>query len=284
MASGGSTWSDRLGRYGVWRPAQLLTPKLASEVEALGYGTLWVGGSPPADLQVVEDLLAATSHLVIATGVVNMWMAPADEVARSYHRIEAAYPGRFLLGVGVGHREVTKEYQSPYAKMVDYLDRLDAAGVPADRRVLAALGPKALRLAASRTAGAHPYFVPAEHTRRAREILGAGPLLAPEHKVLLEIDPDRARAVAREAAARYLRLRNYSTNLQRLGYGDADVTGGGSDRLIDALVGHGDVAAVTRAVEAHLEAGADHVCIQVLPVADDPVPTLRAIAGQLGLS
>jgi probable F420-dependent oxidoreductase len=224
-----------LGRYGIWRHAGGITPGLAVEVEALGYGALWIGGSPPGDLRLAESLLAATDRIAVATGIVNMWSTPAEEVAASYHRITAAHLGRLLLGVGVGHPEATVDYRRPYATIVDYLDRLDAAQVPVADRALAALGPKVLALAAERTAGAHPYLTTPEHTRAARSLLGEGVLLAPEHKVVLGTDPQRARAVGRPAVRTpYLGLRNYTANLRRLGWSEQDLRDGGSDRLIDA--------------------------------------------------
>src|SRR3984957_5526966 len=169
-----------LGRYGVFGRATLLTAERARFLESLGYETVWQGGSPPADLAHVSAILDATSTLKVATGIVNVWTADAAEIARSYHRIEAAHPGRFLLGVGVGHPEATATYHSPYQTLVDYLDVLDADGVPVERRILAALGPRVLGLAGTRTAGAHPYLVTPEHSRLARGILGAGKLLPPE--------------------------------------------------------------------------------------------------------
>jgi probable F420-dependent oxidoreductase len=277
-----------LGRYGVWssgaRHAGGLTPELAAEVEALGYGAIWVGGSPPGDLRLAESLLDATERIAVATGIVNMWATPAQEAAESYHRIDAAHPGRFLLGVGIGHPEAISDYRRPYATIVDYLDRLDAEKVPVAGRALAALGPKVLKLAAERTAGAHPYLTTPEHTREARELLGAGVLLAPEHKVVLDTDPERARAIGRPAVEKpYLGLRNYTSNLLRLGWSEEDLADGGSDRLIDALVAHGDAAAVAARLTEHLDAGADHVCAQVLSGGDDPVPALRELAEALNL-
>jgi len=274
-----------LGRIGIWRRRGELTPRLAKEVEALGYGAIWIGASPPADLFLAQELLDATTHLAVATGIVNMWSAPAVDVAASYHRIAAAHPGRFLLGVGIGHPEATQEYRSPYATIVDYLDVLDAEGVPVEDRALAALGPKVLALAAERTAGAHPYLTTPEHTRYAREILGDGPLLAPEQKVVLDTDPVAARALGRPAVDRpYLHLRNYTGNLKRLGWTDADLADGGSDALIDALAVHGDAATVAAGVTAHLDAGADHVCIQLLtPPGADPLPGLATLAEALEL-
>ncbi|MBV9208476.1 MAG: LLM class F420-dependent oxidoreductase [Actinobacteria bacterium] len=275
--------SIELGAVGIWRLPSGLGPEVAAEVEALGYGAIWVGGSPGGDLAVVENLLDTTHRIAVATGIVNVWKDAAATVGASYHRITARHPGRFLLGLGIGHPEATQEYQQPYAKLVSYLDELDAMKVPAGGRALAALGPRVLHLAAQRTAGAHPYLVTPEHTRQARQILGDGPLLAPEQKVVLETDPERARAIARPRVQKpYLGMRNYLANLRRLGWTDADFADGGSDALIDALAVHGDAGAIARGVTAHLDAGADHVAVQVLN--PDPLPALRALAGQLSLS
>ncbi len=275
-----------LGRYGVFGHSSVLTVERAGLLESLGFGTVWEGGSPAAGLAQVEAILDATSTLVVATGIVNVWTADAVEVARSYHRIEAAHPGRFLLGVGVGHPEAVATYHSPYETLVTYLDVLDAEGVPAQRRVLAALGPRVLRLAAARSAGAHPYLVTPEHTRQAREILGPGQILAPEQRVVLEADPERARAIGRPSVVKpYLGLRNYTTNLQRLGFTADDVVGEGSDALIDALVVYGDDAQIRRRFEEHLQAGADHVAVQQIagPGADLDAG-FRRLAGALALS
>jgi len=266
-----------LGRIGIWRHATGLTPELAAEVEALGYGAIWIGSSPGGDLRLAERLLDATDHIAVATGIVNVWKDDAATVGASYHRIADRYPGRFLLGLGIGHPEATQEYRQPYATLVSYLDELDDLGVPAEARVLAALGPKVLALAARRTAGAHPYLVTPDHTREARQLLGAGPLLAPEQKVVLETDLERARAIGRPRVEKpYLGLSNYLANLRRLGWTDADFADGGSDRLIDALVLHGDAEEIGRGITAHLDAGADHVAIQVL--GPEPLTALRALA------
>ncbi|WP_034270404.1 LLM class F420-dependent oxidoreductase [Actinospica robiniae] len=270
-----------LGSYGVWRGGAV-SPELAVELERLGYGALWLGASPSADLAEVEQLLDATEKLVLATGIVNIWSAPADEVGRSYQRIAARYPDRFLLGIGAGHPEATSEFTKPYEALNAYLDVLDAAGVPQERRVLAALGPRVLRLAAERTAGAHPYLVNAEHTREAREILGSGVLLAPEQKVVLERDPAAARAAGTPTLKRYLGLRNYVSNLRRLGFTEDEVRGDGSDRLFDAVILHGETEEIAAGVRAHLDAGADHVCVQVIGT-DDVLPGFRELAGALGL-
>ena len=275
--------SIELGKVGIWRHPSGLTPEVVAEVEALGYGTIWVGSSPPGDLAFVEHLLDTTEHITVATGIVNVWNDDAATVGASYHRITARHPGRFLLGLGIGHPEATQDYQHPYATLVRYLDQLDDLKVPAEGRVLAALGPRVLRLSAERAAGAHPYLVTPEHTRQARQILGDGPLLAPEQKLILDADPERARAIGRPRVQNpYLGLTNYLSNLRRLGWTDADLADGGSDALIDALAVHGDAAAIARGVTAHLEAGADHVATQVLN--PDPLPALRALAGQLQLA
>lgn len=265
-----------LGKVGIWRHSGGLSPELALEIERLGYGAVWIGGSPPADLELAEHLLDATSTLAVATGIVNMWSDPAEDVARSYHRITAKHPQRFLLGVGIGHPEATQVYQRPYETIVSYLDELDAAGVPVDGRVLAALGPKVLRLAADRSAGAHPYLTTPRHTSEARSTLGRQALLAPEHKVVLEEDPELAREKARPVVGPYLGLRNYVNNLLRIGYTEDDVADGGSDWLIDALALHGDAETVATGITAHLDAGANHVCVQA--IGDDPLPTYRALA------
>jgi len=215
-------------------------------------------------------LLDGTSRITVASGILSVWLASPEVVAAGVAGPEAAHPGRFLLGLGVSHPPMVERlggrYLRPYRRMVDYLDALDhqQPTVPADRRVLAALGPRMLALAATRAAGAHPYFVTVEHTARARKVLGSGPLLAPEQGVVLERDPERARRIARSHVARYLALPNYTNNLRTLGFGDDDLVGEGSDRLVDAVVAWGDPETVARRVGEHHQAGADHVCIQVL--------------------
>ena len=272
---------DQVGRYGVWQSSRTATPELARGVEQAGYGALWLG-SADEDLAGAEAMLDATSTLVVATGIVNVWQTDATSLARAYQRVAAKHGERFVLGVGTGHREAFQQYEKPYGTLVSFTDTLLANGVPADRLVLAALGPKVLRLAAERTAGAHPYLVPVEHTRRAREEIGAAPLLAPEHKVVLNPDPEQARAVGRPKVEKpYLGLVNYTDNLRRLGYTDADLEGGGSDRLIDAVVAHGSAEQVAAQLKAHLDAGADHVSIQLL--GDDPLGDLVTLAPALGV-
>ena len=280
------TQARRLGRFGVWRSASLVTPDLAAGIERLGFGALWLGSSPAGDLIQAEELLDATSTLTVATSIVNMWRDQPEDVAGSFARVQRRHPGRFLLGIGAGHREAAQQYARPYETLARYVDVLLAGGVPRDSLVLAALGPRVLGLARDRAAGAIPYLVPPEHTRRARAVLGPGPLLAPEHKVVLDTDPDRARALGRTRVQRpYLGLVNYTSNLRRLGWSEADLSGAGSDALIDALVAHGSPAEIAGQLIRHLDAGADHVCLQlVTEEGADPLPSYRALAQALGLS
>ena len=269
---------DQIGRFGIWRGERQITPELAARVEELGFGALWLG-SASGGLAAAEEFLAATTTLTVATGIVNMWQYEAPEVAASYRRVEQRFPGRFLLGVGAGHPEVTQQYARPYDTLARYVDTLLGNGVPA-RLVLAALGPKVLALAAERTAGAHPYLVTPDYTRQARTVLGPGPLLAPEQKVVLSTDPGQARAIGRPRVEKpYLGLANYTANLRRLGWTDEDLGGGGSDALIDALVAHGSAAQVAAHLTAHLDAGADHVSIQLLTA-----PGAEPAAGYLELA
>jgi probable F420-dependent oxidoreductase len=285
-----------LGRVGVWLgPLSLRaaaeTRELAPELEELGYTAVWFGegvGTKECFTQAAT-LLAWTEHAVVATGIANIYARDPMAMANAARTLADAYPGRFLLGIGVSHApsvaERGHEYARPLATMRSYLDAMDGAlfrGVePAEPapRVLAALGPKMLELAASRTRGAHPYFTPPEHTAMAREVMGEGPLLAPEQAFLLETDPGRARTQAREHMTYYLRLDNYRRNLLRLRFTEDDLSDGGSDRLVDAIVAWGDVDAVRDRVKAHLDAGADHVCIQA--VGADPTAALRLVAPAL---
>jgi probable F420-dependent oxidoreductase len=276
----------RLGRFGIWRSASLVTPELAAGIERLGFGTLWLGSSPAGDLIQAGELLDATTTLTLATSIVNMWRDQPEDVARSFARVNQRHPGRFLLGIGAGHREAAAQYARPYETLARYVDVLQAGDVPRDSLVLAALGPRVLGLARDRAAGAIPYLVPSEHTRQARAVLGPGPLLAPEHKVVLDTDPDRARALGRARVQRpYLGLVNYTSNLRRLGWSEADLSGAGSDALIDALVAHGSPAEIAGQLTRHLDAGADHVCLHlVTEEGTDPLPSYRALAPPLGLS
>jgi probable F420-dependent oxidoreductase len=256
----------QLGKVGIWSMVHLWQGKgdVAAELERLGFGTLWLGGSPSGDLAIAEEVLDATSTLTVATGIVNVWAEPAETVAASYHRIVAKHPDRFLLGIGASHKLMNSQYEKPYSKLVSYVDELTAAGVPKSGLALAALGPKVLQLSADRTAGAHPYLTTPEHTKQARDILGEGPLLAPEIAVVLSSDVAESRAIAREYLKLYLQLPNYTNNFLRLGFTEADFADGGSDRLVDTLIPQGGPDVVLTKVAEHHDAGADHVNIQVL--------------------
>jgi probable F420-dependent oxidoreductase len=269
----------RFGSFG-----RSVSPEQAKAIEALGYGAVWVGGSPPAELAWVEPILEATTTLQVATGIVNIWTAAAAPVADSFHRIDKAYPGRFLLGIGVGHREVISDYRKPYDALVDYLDQLDEYGVPANRRVVAALGPRVVALSAERSAGAHPYLTTPEHTARARASMGPAAFLAPEHKVVLTTDPEKARTVGRKALDMYFNLSNYRNSWKRLGFSDDEVTRPGSDRLVDAVVAYGTTDAIAARLNEHIDAGADHVPVQILTNSENLVPALAQLAGPLGLN
>lgn len=254
-----------LGTLGIWTSARALggerLGEAAAVAERLGYGTFWLGGSPRlADLRPV---LEATERIVAATGIVNVWRVEPDELAADYATLEADFPGRVLVGVGVGHPEATQEYAKPLGVMRDYLDALDGR-IPEDRRCLAALAPRMLELAGKRSLGAAPYFTTPQHTAAARRQLGARVLLAPELAFVLDEDEASARATARAYAKTYLGLRNYTNNLLRHGFSAEDVAGGGSDRLIDEVIPHGSAAEIAAVVRAHLGAGADHVCVQAL--------------------
>jgi probable F420-dependent oxidoreductase len=271
-----------LGRFGSF--GRGVTPEQAKDIEALGYGSVWVGGSPPAELAWVEPILEATTTLQVATGIVNIWSDAAQPVAESFHRIDRAYPGRFLLGIGVGHPEAISEYRKPYDALVEYLDQLDEHGVPSNRRVVAALGPQVLKLSARRSAGAHPYLTTPEHTAQARELMGPSAFLAPEHKAVLTTDAEQARAVARKLLPVYFNLANYRNNWKRLGFSDEETTYPGSDRLIDSLVAYGTPEAIAARLQEHLDAGADHVPVQVLTKDENLVSALAELAGPLGLT
>jgi probable F420-dependent oxidoreductase len=248
-----------------------LTDTLA-ELDDAGWGALWFGGAAVGgSIRVSRKLLDRSTRLRVATGIVSVFASDPTEAATLNRELLADHPDRFVLGLGVSHpepinRETPGRWEQPIAAMRQFLDVFDAAdpGAPRDQRVLAALGPQMLALAASRTGGAHPYFVPVEHTAYARERLGTGPLLAPEQAVVLETDRARARDLARQHMSVYLGLSNYTNNLRRFAFGDADLADGGSDRLVDAVVAWGDLDAAVARVRAHHDAGADHVCIQVI--------------------
>jgi probable F420-dependent oxidoreductase len=294
------TWAQRLGRVGAWtfdieRLSASAAREYVRELEGLGIGTLWI----PESLGSKEIfahaglLLAASEKLIIATGIANIWARDATAMANGNRALCEAYPGRFLLGVGVSHAPVVRmrgaSYEKPVEYMARYLDAMDkapytgAAPPEPPGRVLAALGPRMLRLAAERTIGAHPYFVPVEHTTIARKELGPGPLLAVEQAVVLSTDPTAARATARKHMKRYLSLDNYANNLKRIGWSDADLANDGSDKLVDAIVAWGDARAIRARVDAQLANGADHVCLQVLraDLTTHPLADWRALTPAL---
>jgi probable F420-dependent oxidoreductase len=269
-----------LGRVGVWTFQLELQPaakaqEAAAEIEELGYGALWIPEALGREAFThAALLLAGTRRIPVATGIANIWGRDPMAMAAAQKTLAEAYPDRFLLGIGVSHAPMVgmrgHDYTRPLTAMRAYLDAMDGAtflAVPPSiepERVIGALAPKMLALAAERTRGAHPYFVPPEHTRRAREIMGPKALLAPEQAAVLERDAATARTIARSHMGIYLGLPNYLNNLRRLGFGDDDFKDGGSDRLVDAIVAWGDVDAVAQRVRAHHDAGADHVCVQVL--------------------
>jgi probable F420-dependent oxidoreductase len=283
-----------LGRIGIWtyhlnfQPASQVR-EVATELEELGYGALWIGEAAYREpLTHAGFLLSATSRMVIAAGIANIWARDPFTMTAAQFTLSEAYPDRFLLGLGVSHARLVEgirghQYERPLTAMRRYLDGMDEAGrayraiKPAEvpPRVLAALGPRMLALAAERAQGTHPYLVTPEHTAKARTTLGPDRWLLPEQAVVLETNPDQARAIARRHISRYLDLPNYTNNWRRLGFTDDDLMGHGSDRLVDALVAWGDVEAISKRVKDHLDAGADHVCIQVFDAEPHGLPLVQ---------
>jgi probable F420-dependent oxidoreductase len=276
-----------LTKFGVFTLARTLGAEnygeAAAVAERLGFGALWLGGSPR--LTELRPMLAGSERLVIASGIVNIWHYEPETLAEEFHRLEAEFPGRLLVGIGIGHPERNVEYVKPLTKSTEFLDGIAAAPrpIPPERMALAALGPKMLELAATRTLGPHPYFSTLEHTRLARARLGEGAWIAPEQALVIDEDAERARAAAREYARTYLELGNYTSNLRRLGWSEDDLGGGGSDELIDAVVPQGSAQDAARVAQAQLEAGASHVPIQTAGVSGVPVAAWTALAGALGL-
>jgi probable F420-dependent oxidoreductase len=275
----------QISKFGVWIGRSLDAAQYgeaARLAQDLGFGVLWLGGSPR--LPSLRPMLEATDHIVIATGIVNIWQYEPDELAHEFAALEADFPGRVLLGLGIGHPEATQEYEKPLTKTRRFLDGIAAAPhpVPRDRMVLAALGPKMLDLSFERTLGTHPYFTPPAHTRFARERLGSGALVAPEQAVVIDSgDPDAALEKARSYAEMYLRLSNYTNNLKRFGYADEAIAGGGAKALIDELVPQGSGERAAEAVHAHLDAGADHVSVQTVGATGVPTREWTELAAAL---
>jgi probable F420-dependent oxidoreductase len=280
-----------LGSLGVWsigirQVADSAVRAAAAELEQLGYGTIWYsGGSGTRGFEIGQALLQATGRIAIATGITSIWATTAAQAAAGFEQMEQVAPGRFLLGLGVSHAPMVNQgdpgrYRHPLQNMARYLDELTT--VPRQRRVIAALGPKMLDLAQRQSIGTHPYLVTPHMTALARGRVQPGFLVAVEQGVVLETDPARARAVAREHLSGYLKLPNYVNNWLRSGYQQEDVTEGGSDRLVDGLIAWGDASAVADRIRAHYAAGADHVCVQVLGgAAPVPLPEWRAIAQEV---
>ena len=269
---------SRLGRIGVWSSAVGRVPVAAerdavAQIESLGFGTLWITESAKEIFSHAGTVLAASTRMTVASGIANVWAREPETAVSGANALAEAYDGRFVLGVGIGHARMVARYTRPLATLRDYLDRMLAAeyqGTAPDRPVpwlVAALRPKSLDLAATRSQGSHPYFVPVEHTALAREALGPNAVLAPEVTVVLDVNPETARATARRFMADYLRLTNYTNNLLALGWTEDDFADGGTDRLVDAVVAWGNVDAIKARVDEHLAAGADHVCIQALEAA-----------------
>jgi probable F420-dependent oxidoreductase len=279
-----------LGTFGVWTAYGAIGEEnagdAASLVAELGFGTFWLGGSPR--LAGVRPLLEADDALTVATGIVNVWAYDPSELAREYAELSPQFGDRLLVGIGIGHPEATSDYTRPLASTRAFLDGIDAAPggrgrIPPDHRALAALGPKMLDLCRERSRGTLTYFVPPEHTSAARARLGDEPLVATELACVLDTEPESARANARRYAKMYLGLGNYTSNLLRHGFTEDDISGGGSDRLIDTIVPHGTAEEVAAAARAHLEAGADHVCLQPVGVRGVPRAEWTALASALGL-
>jgi probable F420-dependent oxidoreductase len=278
-----------VGRTGIWITGRIWDGagdeayEAATELEELGYGAIWIGSSK-ADLVRQERILSSTERIVAATGIVNIWLNPAEELAASCRRLAGEHRDRLLIGLGSSHAPQVEaagiHYTKPLSRMRAYLDELDAMadGIPEDRRILAALGPRALALAAERSLGAHPYLVTPAHTKWARELIGPDAWLAPEQKIVLESDPERAREIARSFLPMYLALPNYANSLKRQGFTEDEFGGGGSDRLVDALVAWGGTDQVLERVAEHRDAGADHVSLQVIGSEGLPREGWRRIA------
>lgn len=274
-----------LGEIGVWTTYRAIGEENAREAaklaEDLGFGAFWLGGSP--QLAAVRPLLEATERVIVATGIVNVWHYEPATLAAEHAELTRAFPGRLLLGIGIGHPEATREYTKPVSTMRKFFDGLDQADepVPREERCIAALGAKMLTLSAERSRGTHPYFVPVEHTRFARHLLGDGALVAPELACVPDTNADRGRAKAREYAARYLGLRNYTDNLLKFGFTERDIIDGGSEELVDAVVPQGSADEIAAVVHQHLRAGADHVCVQAVGVNGIPRQEWASLASAL---
>ncbi|SLF92392.1 TIGR03620 family F420-dependent LLM class oxidoreductase [Mycobacteroides abscessus] len=278
------TTTPEFAPFGFFTHYATVDADLLRTVESLGFDTAWLGGSPPADLPWIDPLLSATERIRIVTAIVNIWSAPAQQAAQSWQRVQQAHPGRFILGIGAGHPEIDSGVAyKPYSGLVEYLDVLDQAGVPQEGRALAALAEKSLKLAAQRSALAHPYLTPPSHTRWARELLGPDAVIVPEQKVVLTTDADEARTLGRQALDLYLGLTNYLTMLERFAGSTDDLVKPGSDKLVDTLIAYGTLEQIAARLQEHRDAGATQVAIQVLGDPADRAKTLGVLARELGL-
>ncbi|CPR94114.1 putative F420-dependent oxidoreductase, MSMEG_4141 family [Mycobacteroides abscessus subsp. abscessus] len=278
------TTTPEFAPFGFFTHYATVDADLLRTVESLGFDTAWLGGSPPADLPWIDPLLSATERIRIVTAIVNIWSAPAQQAAQSWQRIQQAHPGRFILGIGAGHPEIDSGVAyKPYSGLVEYLDVLDQAGIPQEGRALAALAEKSLKLAAQRSALAHPYLTPPSHTRWARELLGPDAVIVPEQKVVLTTDADEARTLGRQALDLYLGLTNYLTMLERFAGSTDDLVKPGSNKLVDTLIAYGTPEQIAARLQEHRDAGATQVAIQVLGDPADRAKTLGVLARELGL-
>jgi probable F420-dependent oxidoreductase len=273
------------GEYGAWTSYNRIGKENAGEAaraaEDAGLTTFWLGGSPR--LEEVRPLLEGSEKLVVGTSIVNIWSYDPADLVREYALLEADFPGRVCVGIGVGHPEATSDYKRPLTNLEAFLDGIDGAAepVPTDRRIIAALGPKMLAMSAERSLGTIPYFSSVDHTRFCRETVGPDRLVIPELACVIDEDVERARATARRYAKLYLGLSNYTNALLEHGFEQADIEDGGSDRLIDHVIPHGTAAEVAAAARAHVEAGADHVALQALGGEDIPAQDWAELAAAL---
>jgi probable F420-dependent oxidoreductase len=273
------------GKYGAWTSYRRIGKDDAGEaaraVEAAGLGTLWMGGSPR--LEEMRPLLEGSEKLVVGTSIVNIWAYDPADLVREFAALEADFPGRTCVGIGVGHPEATSDYKRPLTNLEAFLDGIDAADepIPVDRRIIAALGPKMLAMSARRSLGTIPYFTSVDHTRFSREAVGPDALVIPEIACVIDEDVERARATARDYAKLYLGLSNYTNALLEHGFDQADIEDGGSDRLIDHVIPHGTAADIAAVARAHVEAGADHVALQTIGGEGVPADEWRALAAAL---
>jgi probable F420-dependent oxidoreductase len=262
------------GDFGVWTSFRRIGEENAGEAariaEEAGFGTFWLGGSPR--VANLRPLLEGSERLVVSTSIANIWSDDPVEMTREFAALEADFPGRVCVGIGVGHPEATSDYKRPRRALEAFLDGIDAAAepIPTDRRIIAALGPKMLAMSARRSLGTIPYFTSVDHTRFARQTVGPDALVIPELACVLDEDVERARATARRYAKLYLGLSNYTNALLEHGFEQGDIEDGGTDRLIDHVIPHGTAAEVADAARAYVEAGADHVALQ--PLGEPGIP------------